>query len=96
MNPKDILKAAFSTPNDHYEYTRMPFDLKNAPPTFQRMKRLKELIGNNCFVYIDDIIVYGKPLKETIWKLLKNIRGYYLRLLFEKLRQVSKTSTGQM
>jgi len=64
MNPKDIPKAAFSTPNDHYEYTRMPFDLKNALPTFQRMKRLKELIGNNCFVYIDDIIVYGKTIEE--------------------------------
>ena len=81
MNPKDVPKTAFSTPNGHYEYTRMPFGLKNAPPTFQRMmnKGLKGLIGNNCFVYIDDIIVYGKTIEE---------HNKNLRILFERLRQV--------
>lgn len=81
MNSKDIQKTAFSTPDGHYEYTRMPFGLKNAPPTFQRMmnKGLKGLIGNNCFVYIDDIIVYGKTIEE---------HNKNLRILFERLRQV--------
>ncbi|XP_036149749.1 uncharacterized protein LOC118647910 [Monomorium pharaonis] len=81
MHPKDIQKTAFSTPNGHYEYTRMPFGLKNAPPTFQRMmnRGLKGLIGNNCLVYIDDIIVYGKTIEE---------HNKNLRILFERLRQV--------
>lgn len=81
MNSKDIPKTAFSTPDGHYEYTRMPFGLKNAPPTFQRMmnKGLKGLIGNSCFVYIDDIIVYGKTIEE---------HNKNLRILFERLRQV--------
>jgi len=57
----------------------LPFGLKNAPPTFRRMmnKGLKDLIGNNCFVYIDDIIVYGKTIEE---------HNKNLRILFERLR----------
>ncbi|XP_020298131.1 uncharacterized protein LOC109862475 [Pseudomyrmex gracilis] len=81
MNPKNILKTAFSTTNGHYEYTRMPFGLKNAPPTFQRImnKKLKNLVGNSCFVYIDNIIVYGKTIEE---------HNRNLKTLFERLRQV--------
>jgi len=39
----------------------------------------KGLIGNNCFVYIDDIIVYEKTIEEY---------NRNLTLLFERLRQV--------
>jgi len=66
------------SPDGHYEYNRMPFGLKNAPPTFQRMinKGLKGLIGNNCFVHIDD---YGKTIEN---------HNKNLRMLFERLKQV--------
>jgi len=40
---------------------------------------LKGLIGNNCFVYIDDIIVYKKTIKD---------HNKNLRILFERLKQV--------
>jgi len=45
MNFKDIPKTAFFIPNGHYEYTRIPFDLKNAFSIFERMmhKGLKGL-----------------------------------------------------
>ena len=58
--------TAFSTPQGHFHYNRMPFSLKNAPATFQRIMdtALRRLIGNNCFVYLDDIIIFGSTIQE--------------------------------
>lgn len=71
MSPKDQAKTAFSVPLGHYEYTRMPFGLKNAPATFQRLMNnvLVGLQGLKCFVYLDDIVVYGSSLQDHNMKL---------------------------
>lgn len=78
MSLKDKIKTAFSTESGHYEFNRMPFGLKNAPATFQRMMNniLAGLIGKTCFVYLDDIIVFGTSLENH----LKN-----LQLVLERL-----------
>ncbi len=36
MAPESREVTAFSTPNGHFEWTRKPFGLKGAPPTFQQ------------------------------------------------------------
>ena len=81
MEPESKKYTAFSTPEGHFEYNRMPFGLKNAPATFQRMMdtALRGLIGKHCFVYLDDIVIYGKTYQE---------HNENLQILFERLRQV--------
>ncbi|XP_043475954.1 uncharacterized protein LOC122507359 [Leptopilina heterotoma] len=66
MNPNDSHKTAFSTPHGHYEFDRMPFGLKTAPATFQRLMdlTLTGLIGTELFVYLDDIVIYADTLEE--------------------------------
>lgn len=67
MNPKDIEKTAFSINNGKYEFVRMPFGFKNAPSIFQRAMDdvLREHIGKICYVYMDDVVVFGKTLEEA-------------------------------
>lgn len=71
MHENSIEKTAFNTENGHYEYVRMPFGLKNAPATFQRVMDnvLKDLQHKICFVYMDDIIIFSTSLQEHIQNL---------------------------
>lgn len=66
MDPADSHKTAFTTPFGHYEFKRMPFGLKKAPATFQRLMDLvlTGLQGEELFVYMDDIVVYASSLEE--------------------------------
>ncbi len=63
---QDIEKTAFSCHRGHFEYLRMPFGLANAPAVFQRTmdKVLAPVIGQCAMVYIDDIVVYSKSVRE--------------------------------
>ncbi|KAL4126715.1 hypothetical protein QTP88_010924 [Uroleucon formosanum] len=85
MNPADREKTAFSTDKGHFEFLRMPFGLKGAPGTFQRMinKVLSGLNGLKAFVYLDDIITYAKDLPDHSQKLtdiLERLRQFNLKL----------------
>lgn len=66
MNEEDSEKTAFTGPDGHYEYARMPFGLQNSPPIFQRMmdQALTGLKGTELYVYLDDIVVYSKNFNE--------------------------------
>lgn len=79
MSPQDATKTAFSTHNGHYEFKRMPFVLKNAPATFQRLMNsvLAGLNHNRCLVYIDDIVVYGPDIETHS----KGLRAVYANII---------------
>lgn len=84
MDAKDMGKTAFSADGGHYEFTRMPFGLMNAPATFQRAMNavLGGLIGKICYVYLDDIIIFG----ESLEKHLENIKDVFRRLIENNLK----------
>lgn len=89
MAEEDAKKTAFSTPYGHYEYKRIPFGLKNAPATFQRLmdKVLSGLQGIEIFVYLDDIVIYASSLKEHAQKfnkLAERLRNANLKLQPDK------------
>ncbi len=56
LNAKTHLDAGL------FEFLRLPFGLKNAAASFQRLMEhvLRELKGKCCLVYIDDVVVYSE------------------------------------
>ena len=59
MKEEDEEHTSFITPYRVFCYRTMPFGLKNAGATYQRMMQacLKEKIGRNVQVYVDDIVI---------------------------------------
>jgi len=86
LEPGEGSKTAFSTKQGHWEYLRLPFGLKTAPATFQKMMNsvLSGLTGTRCSVYLDDIVIYSyaRSLAEHVVKLqevLYRLRTYKLK-----------------
>ena len=61
VEEQDKEKTAFSTAEGHFEFNVMPFGLTNAPATLQRLMEcvLAGLVGEQCLIYLDDIIVFS-------------------------------------
>ena len=64
----DQEKTAFVTHVGNYHYKVMPFGLKNAGSTYQRMmtKMFEPQLGKNVEVYIDDMVVKSKLVSEHL------------------------------
>ena len=58
--------SGFVTPSGLYQYKVMPFEMKNAPATFQRM--VNKLVRNidGCEGYIDDVVIYSDNWSDHI------------------------------
>lgn len=65
--------TAFVTPDGHYEYTRMPFGLVNAPAVFQHM--INKALGKDRYElampYMDDILSPSSTIEEGFQKLTR-------------------------
>ena len=59
MHAPDEEKIAFITEDANFCYRIMPFGLKNASATYQRLmdRIFKQQIGRNVKVYVDDMVV---------------------------------------
>ena len=68
MAVQDIEKTAFRTPCGVYCYTCMPFGLRNAGATFQRLMHiaLGWQLGRNAEAYVDDIVVKSREARTLI------------------------------
>ena len=77
---KDRIKTAFTTPFGIFVFNRMPFGLKNAPATFQRLidKFCTGLPHILILAYLDDIIICSENF---------NAHLYDLKLVFNRLKE---------
>ncbi len=87
MRPEDIPKTAVITPFGLWEFTRMPFGLKNTGQTF---RRLMDRVGADMpfvFIYLDDILVASPDPelhKTHLRTILQRLREFGLVLNLEK------------
>lgn len=72
IDKSDREKTAFTSSFGHYQYKRCPFGLKTIPGFFQSLLNgiLTGLQGVKCFVYLDDVVVFGRNLEEHNSKLI--------------------------
>jgi len=89
MYPLDKEKTAFITEEANFYYEVMPFGLKNAGATYQRLmdKVFRHLIEKCMEVYVDDMVVMSDSLEQNVQDLdevLAVARKYDMRLNPEK------------
>ncbi|GJU32727.1 reverse transcriptase domain-containing protein [Tanacetum coccineum] len=68
MAESDEEKTAFHTSQGVYCYTKMPFGLKNAGATYQRLvdKAFDSQVGRNIEVYVDDLVIKSHTEAEML------------------------------
>jgi hypothetical protein len=86
--PEDRHKTTFSTEWGFFQYTIMPFGLKNAPSVFSRVvvADFKDFIHKFLEVYLDDWIVFSL-LKDNVHLVIQYYLGSSKRDMHRLLRQ---------
>lgn len=89
--PKDRDKTAFVAPNGFYRFRVMPFGLRNAPATFQRMAdRIRHLLPEVVvFAYLDDFIIISTDEathEDDLKRVLALLSAHHLRVNRNKCR----------
>lgn len=90
MEEESIKFTAFVTPFGQYEYTKMPFGLKNGPAVFQRFINtvFRDMIDRgDIIIYIDDILIATKGVEENLrilQKVLERLNSFGLEIKLKK------------
>ncbi|GKE62994.1 reverse transcriptase domain-containing protein, partial [Tanacetum coccineum] len=86
MAKEDEEKTTFYTDQGTYCYTKMPFGLKNAGATYQRLidSTFQAQLGRNLEAYVDDMVIKSKMEQEMIMDIAKT---------FDNLRKVNMKLT---
>lgn len=87
IEERDIQKTAITTPFGLFEFTRMPFGLRNAAQSFQRL--IDEVLRGMLYTYayIDDVLIASKSHadhREHLHPVLKRLQHYGLKLNIDK------------
>nr|GEX18985.1 reverse transcriptase domain-containing protein [Tanacetum cinerariifolium] len=85
MAEEDAEKSVFITSQGIFCYSKMPFELKNAGATYQRLvdKAFEKQIGRNLEVYVDDLVIKSRTKKEVfrdIKETFKTLREINMKL----------------
>ncbi|KAI5350561.1 hypothetical protein L3X38_003452 [Prunus dulcis] len=77
---EDIHKTTFMCPGHigAFEYTVMPFGLRNAGATYQRVMNsvFHDMIGHSLEVYIDDVLIKSPEKADRV----SNLKKAFLRM----------------
>jgi transposase InsO family protein len=100
LSKEDRPKTAFSTRDNHYQFTVLPQGITNGPATFQRV--INHILGparwKYALAYIDDVIIYSNTFEEhlshlnDVCQILKDAR---FRLNPEKC-EIARTQTDYL
>ena len=68
VNPEHVHKTAFATHHGLYEFSHMPYGLKTASQTFQRILNsvFADFLYQLLIIYIDDVIVWANTDLEAL------------------------------
>ena len=85
MNPADEEHTSFITDRGLYCYKVMPFGLKNAGATYQRLvnKMFAQKIGKTMEVYVDDMLVKSTKASHHVnhlGEMFGILRKYHMKL----------------
>ncbi|XP_022021311.1 uncharacterized protein LOC110921323 [Helianthus annuus] len=85
MKKEDEDKTAFRTDKGIYCYTKMPFGLRNAGATYQRLMDtvFSEDIGKTVEVYMDDLVIMSheeETMLDNIQRTFDSLRSVNLKL----------------